>query len=300
MITRLILSLICSVIFSIGFAKDRSFPFFHGTLEEAQLLARELNKPYFIYFHSTHFAEACEQMKQSWEEPELIFFTDRFYLAVSLDVSLHTSELVERYEFDSFPAFLFFDPQGSLMGVHEGYLSGQDMLHTLENLFYQLGDPLRSMYVHRQAPQPLPPYYAMQLRGGGREPAQQKDALIRDIGTKELASHLPRAIIKTRVPGFEAYSPDLLISRDGPAFARYGLLIHQYVSTEELTVAIRRFERLWKGDIWVYGHYVANQWLYGLVLGTYQDEEVARTYADGIEKFEKKRPEILNLSTIFE
>jgi len=99
------------------------------------------------------------------------------------------------------------------------------------------------------------------------------------------------------VPGMHEYS---LVNKN-PADLQeksLGLLIGSYTSYKQLRQMVSKFQRVWKGNMWVFAEEVNQIPVYKLVLGDYTSREEAEIFVDVIYKIDKSNPVILDLSQI--
>ncbi|MFK7925299.1 MAG: thioredoxin family protein [Bacteroidia bacterium] len=99
------------------------------------------------------------------------------------------------------------------------------------------------------------------------------------------------------VPGLERFSlANYSRSRgDEEVPMNYGLLVGSYTSFLDLETQLKRFQRYWQDDVWVYCEEVNKTPVYKLLVGPYIDLESAETFAHAMYKFQKINPTVLNI-----
>lgn len=99
------------------------------------------------------------------------------------------------------------------------------------------------------------------------------------------------------VPGLEQFSlANYSQSRgDEEVPMNYGLLVGSYTSFIDLETQLKRFQRYWQDDVWVYCEEVNKTPVYKLLVGPYIDQESAETFAHAMYKFQKINPTVLNI-----
>ncbi len=286
MLTRLVICTYLILVFSLNLHADQQdFPFFEGSLDELSSMAKTQNKPYFIYLHSEHTTEV-RQMDPIWQDPELIFFVDRNYLAYELNVSNGPHTFIEKYELETFPSFIFFNPNGTLVGLQEGELTAVQLLGMLETFFFELEDPLRTVYLNKATITDI---------GESEYAASNTPTGQLGISRSQLTEVARTEIHPLIVSGFEEYSIQRLENEESNV---YSLLIESFENRSDLEKSLQRFKRIWKGAIWVYSDMLTTQKRYHLFLGQYPSKEEAGYFAKSIAKLEANSPKILDFTII--
>lgn len=302
MIARITILLCLSLLMPTLQASVSEVSFFEGDLPSLKAQAKDLGKPYFIYLYEPENLN-CQAMNLTWKHDELAFLVDRHYLAMQLDAQLEAQTYVQQFDLTQFPSLLFFSPEGQLLGIQEGPISARPLINLLEDLFFSMNHPLRSVYVRRSpppSPGSSPPLLASlsqpPLSRGMSDPPEPARTPATTPAPAPATTPAPAQVqVQASVPGFEAYG--LL---DLPATELFALHLRQFEALAELDLAVQRYRRIWHGAIWVYARETDQQRTYHLLLGRYESEAAAEGYARSISKFEGRKPEILNLTTILE
>lgn len=257
--------------------QTESFPFYQGSWTEFKSIAKELKKPYFIYFHDK--SKESITSDSNWIDDELNFYVDRYYLAFQQDISKQMHEFVEKYELTSWPSFVFFDSEGQLMGLREGGLSAKELLSLLQTFFFQLEDPLRIVYSSRKKDREE----LINPSNSNFEDVEEK------IGFSRSTTKVQRA------NDFSTYNLTKLPEEQKNG---HSIQISTYEKESELITALNKYKRLWKSHIWIYKENKHERIIYHLLLGLYKTEQEAGYFRDGIAQLTGKKIKILPLAIL--
>ena len=325
-----LLSLFC-LLFILHSAQAKHVPFFKGSLEELKQEAYLQDKPFFVFFYSNR-SGICKKMDRgTWKHPDLIQYVEENYLAYRVDAFSHENrDLVNELHIKQIPTIAIFSPQGSVKERLEGNYAALKLLSELEKHRENLTDELQVVFFAKEDPEtraestpedqvvPQSGYYAHNRTRGMNEEqsnAGTKNAFNSFIVTKHQEENVYRSYepsqenkvtlfangksvksIDLSVTGFEKYSPVELLNRNDAA--TIGILIGNFTTKGRLVEEVNRFERIWRYDIWVYSVEIENSTHYKLVLGTYEEKDDAKVFAEVIHKFERLNTEIIDLSDI--
>ncbi len=287
------------------------------SLDQVRSEASQSQVPFLVYLHQPQ-AHLCKKMaRKTWKDTQLGTFISQHFLAAQINPLQGKSglALVQEYAVFSYPAVLFFSPQGKLMGKAEGYLAPATLLTMLKkhHRTLQKQEDIRLWALHNQpAPAKAPNLLAEAEIPRGETEALSLTLLFEPNLPEELPATPPVAMealqsgMRTRgldgdtyqllleVPGMEAYSLNQLhLPSDMPL--SYGLLIGSYTSFKDLGVELERMKRYWRDEIWVYCEEINQTPIYKLVLGVYPSEEDAETFAHAIYKIQGLNPIVLDL-----
>lgn len=305
----------------IGFvsqASNNSLLFFNGSLEDIQLKALELNQPYFVYFYNRN-ERVCKKMKRkTWKDPVTKSVIDDHFLALQYDVlsTNHHIDILQKYQVYHYPTILFFSPEGKLIGRTEGFLAPKTLQTIIHRHVQRIQKPVKpqkpvSAPIVQQS-SPTPPSATAMLAHAAvtrslpahltTPPAATSKVEITDINTDDMSKGMvmrgqSMTKIHIDVPMLEKYSLSNLILNDSLPQA-YGLLMKSFTSYNKLKEELNRFEKIWKGQIWVYVEEVESIPVYKLALGSFADREKAEIFSNAIYKFGEGNATILDLGRL--
>lgn len=113
---------------------SQEVPFFEGTFEDAQKLAKEQQYFLMLEFYEPG-CEVCDFMSTDvfTYPPVATLFTDR-YVSYRVDAINTQPDMVKQFSAHAFPTFLFFDAQGKQVVRYEGGMSGDAFLRFSEGV----------------------------------------------------------------------------------------------------------------------------------------------------------------------
>jgi thioredoxin-related protein len=296
--------------FALPFSVSGQMSFSELNYDQLRSQAQKTESPFVVYLHQSDH-RACKKMdRKTWRDPELVSFVSKNFLISRLNPLQGTRQmqLVQEFGVFSYPSFLFFSPQGKLLGKAEGYLAPATLRLILQKHLRQIRqqEDVRLWAIHNQGP--LPGHSATIAIASSQEeeqapteasmslsmlapPLAQLESIMRTRGMNDGNTH--RLILK--VPGLEAYSlQNLRLPRNMPL--SYGLLMGSFTSYKSLQKELNQLKRYWKEEIWVYCEEINQIPVYKLVLGVYPSEEDAESFAHAIYKIQGLNPVILDLS----
>jgi hypothetical protein len=261
------------------FAAEPPVFFLRGNLSDVQALSRVEQRPLMIYVAAEGDPEG-RRMQSTWSNKPLQHWLKDHYLAYFQAVAPDSIQALRfpNYVINTTPTVLIYHPHGWLMGSVEGFVAPQTLRQILQNHY----DKLQPM--ERDVPLPF-----------RRKP------------TAPLMIQMPvRQSVDLQVQGLEAYSLSQLSASDGAA-PTLGLRIGDYHSYRKICREIRRMEKVWPGEMWVYAqggeHGQApseHEPVYTLVLGTFDNLATAHRYADAIYRYTSSEADILDLGGLLQ
>ena len=307
-------------------ASDKQLPFLDSSFEEVKAEAEHQQKPFLIYFHKENNRDHRKMVRKTWHNKELRHYLSKHFLCLSIDdeAAGADSGLANSLRLADFPAIVFFDWDGNVMGKVYGYLTAPTLQTILDKHLETVNERRKKMIA---AQTQVPRSNNLRTRSEAAKPKPRVVGYLSDLNPptvrqlpvqeKGLAQSSPpptvhdlglapagmvsrgqmETTIHLDVPGMDQYSlKNLNLSSENPA--THGLLIGSYISYNELRASVDRFNRVWKSAIWVYCEEVDGIPVYKLALGAYQDREEAEVYANAIYKFEKTNTAIIDLALI--
>lgn len=130
----LLLSLLCFCFCPLrGIAS--SLPFLTVDLEEAQSLAYQKDKLFFLYF-TADWCMPCRWMEEvTFQDPDLLTYVSANYLAIKVDISTPEGKLLQaQFSVTSLPSILVFDALGHLVDQREASQEATPLLRWLKRL----------------------------------------------------------------------------------------------------------------------------------------------------------------------
>lgn len=112
---------------------EAGIPFLNTDLNEVREIAGQKGSLYFAFF-TADWCAPCRWMEdQSFEDPRLIQYVRKQYLAVRIDIDQRNGRIhQERYQVTMLPSILIFNAQGQLLARIETALSSDDLLQILK------------------------------------------------------------------------------------------------------------------------------------------------------------------------
>ena len=243
-------------------------------------------------------------VRKTWQNQDLRHVLNKHFLCLSIDTRAPGEDfgLAISLRLADYPAIVFFDWDGNVIGKVYGYITPATLQSILDKHLQTVNEKRKSMIAehskHRPSantrsqgsaakPKPRIVGYLSDLNPPtvSRGLVQEQETfssqpIVRDLGIapegmvsrgqKETTIHLD-------VPGMDQYSLKKLdLSDENPS--THGLLIGSYTNYNELKENVQRFNRIWKGAIWVYCEEVEDIPVYKLALGAYQDREEAEIF----------------------
>jgi thioredoxin-related protein len=277
--TRTLLTLLFSIVSTLSVLASGPPSFFvRGDLSDIQTRSRTENRPLLIYVAAEGAPESVRMQQHTWTDESLQQWIEAHYLAYFQAISPDSFQRLQlpHYWVESVPTLLIYHPEGRLMGSVEGYVAPQ----TLEQILKR----------HHARVQPIKPVAVMPFRCKTPMPI-----------TVQAPSR--RSTIDLQVQGLEAYSLSHLppASQLAPTL---GLRVGKFDSYRKVRREIRRMEKVWPGEMWVYAQSSslntrAQDPVYMLVLGTFEDVATAHRYADAMYRYTSKTA-ILDLRQLLE
>lgn len=254
------------------FAATPPLSIFQGTLSEAQVAAKLADQPLLVYVYDAEASHARRMKRETWEDSEVRTLLHEHYVVFFQPISAADSTVQLDYPVHDLPTLLFVHPQGQLMGSVEGFVAPKSLGHMLRR--YQ-----RRVHPMQAA------HYAV------RRPTRQ-----------EVSFELTRpsaAAYELSVAGLETYSLEQLgLSRgDRP---QLGLLAGSYQEMPQLQRAMRRMQRVWPGEMYVYAEIPSglDPPVYKLILGAFDDHALAQRYADAMVRHAQVEVDLLDLTPL--
>ncbi|MEM6263274.1 MAG: thioredoxin fold domain-containing protein [Bacteroidota bacterium] len=127
----------------------------------------------------------------------------------------------------------------------------------------------------------------------------EEEEIAAEEASEELAAHLLSAMSNTNavipcysIPGFEKLHP-----QEANEEKHFAILIGAYGKETMLQAQVKRFKRMWQGELWVFRSALSADRgkPYHLMLGTFKTEEDAGFYAKAIERITPIKPIIKDL-----
>jgi hypothetical protein len=255
-----------------GFAGDAPFPYFEGTLAEAQAQAKQNGQPLLVYVATESLPVVQQLQRQTLSDPMLQPWLESHYVTYLHPVSLDTMEAcrLPYYTVEAAPTLLIYHPDGRLMGTIGGYVTPSTLKEILTRHYERIyPDPQPEVLPFRRV---TPQVIAVQV------------ALTQSIDLQ--------------VNGLEAYSLQQLKDQvQTDLQLTLGLRVGDYHSYRKVRRQIRRMEKIWPGELWVYSQSEQAQApVYTLVLGTFEDLITANRYAHAMDSYAMCEGSILDLS----
>ncbi|WNJ19503.1 thioredoxin fold domain-containing protein [Pontibacter sp. G13] len=272
---------------------------FYSNLKTIQQEAQASNRIYMVYFEMAT-NRSCKRMeKKVWQDETLVPFISENYLACKLHaLSPQAIEAVQRYQVYDYPTVIFFSPNGKMMGRTIGYVAPNTLQQILEKHSRTWEIRQQNMYEHLV----LPWEQKQQAQSIAQQMIIPKPVEEKSIGEGTLADlYVSRgqdeSEVHLEVPGLEAYSLKQLKSPEAIQ-NQFGLLIGSYTQYNQLTERLEELERFWRGEIYVYSEVLNGIPVYKLILGNYQEKNIAETYARSMYKFKQMKATVLNLRNL--
>jgi hypothetical protein len=248
-----------------------SLSFFLGTLSAAKDSARAADRPLLVYLYRPYAKDHLRMKVATWGNQSVKRYLNDHYTVYFLPMDSLRQPKGLDYRLAKLPTTLVYHPQGNLMGSLEGYISAGTLQQSLAR---------HEARVHPPAMTYLPVRYA------------PKDSLYLSL------SPSPSAQIDLQVRGLETYSLKQ-IDVEGASPTRLGLLAGSYEDFSQLERALKRMERLWPGQVFVYAETQAQQTAtYKLVLGAFTDQSLALRYADAMSRYASVETDLLDLTAL--
>lgn len=256
-----------------GLAHHPPLSFLKGDLAAAQAQARSSARPLLVYIDAAHSPEARQMMRHTWSSDTLQTWLTDHYLLFRQEVAADTLSAcrLPHYRLQTTPTLLVYHPDGRLMGSVEGYVAPSTLINILTRHYQRIYPPNEPEVVaFRQVPPPavsvsLPAHHAVNLS----------------------------------VNGLEAYSLRRL--QADPAQPTLGLRVGAYESYRRMRRELRRMEKIWPGEVWVYAETEASEApVYTVVLGTFEDLPTANRYADAMHRYATCEAAILDLNYLLQ
>ena len=118
------------------FCQEPGIDFQKGTWEDVQALAKQNDKPVFIFAYSPN-CQFCKKMEAS-------VFSDKkvttYYKTTFINYKLNLEEgqgleLAKRYNISGFPTYVYFDKDGNLLHISGAAKPGDDFIQDGKNAF---------------------------------------------------------------------------------------------------------------------------------------------------------------------
>lgn len=256
--------------------KDTPLAFFQGSLDEAFAEARRVERPLMVYvtYVSGQSKETKRMHEQTWSDPSLVAWAGSHYvpyLCVVSQDSLSTIRL-PHYKVSTSPTLLIYRPDGRLMGTVEGFVAPSTLTAILRRHYEKIYPTASSTY------------YA--FRRAAERPLQVQP--------------LTKQEVTLSIAGLEDYSLQQL-HKVADAHPALGLRVGDYKSRRKIEREIRRMEKVWPGEMWVYAQKQSlSEPVYTLVLGTFEDMDTANRYAHAMDRYHTHESAILDLTALLE
>ena len=224
------------------------------------------------------------------------------------------AKLVQQHQVFKLPTTLVFTPEGKLIGKVQGFAASASLRSILEKheKFIAERQPeaveVPSLIAADPAASPqkelIPNLPTVAVSRSQTQTKSTNNSVSRGNELKESGKTAPlrqvsrgQSFLHLDVPGMHEYS---LMNKQQPRDAdqSLGLLIGSYTSYKQLRQMVSRFQRVWKGNMWVFAEEVNQIPVYKLVLGNYTSREEAEIYANVIYKIDKSNPSILDLDQL--
>lgn len=125
--------LLLSYVQVVAFPPTDKILFIDGRISQVEQLAATEGKLYFVHF-TAQWCMPCQWMeKNTFEDPALVQFVNKNYLAVKVDVDQAEGRDYKRqYQVKNLPTILVFNSKGQLKERWETSLSGEKLLNILQ------------------------------------------------------------------------------------------------------------------------------------------------------------------------
>ncbi len=244
---------------------------FQGTLSEAQVAAKVSNRPLLLYIYQEDHPSARQMKRNTWEDQGVRDFLYENFVVYFMPLEELAQPANLRYHLTQLPTLLFIHPKGHLMGSVEGNVAPRTLSNMLTRYHQRISPTTGDHFAVRR---PTPPPMPIQL------------------------AH-PGSNFELQVSGMESYSFSRLQLTPAPNQPPMGLLAGSYGQVPQLERAMRRMERIWPGEMYVYADLEDNSKpVYKLVLGAFDDKDLAQRYADAMSRYAAIDVHLLDLSPL--
>lgn len=306
----------------------QSLPFYEGSYQEVQQLAEDKQQPFIVYLFKHNSKEHRKMLRKTWSNKQVKRYLAQHYQVGRVNVfsGKEDAKLVQKHQVFKLPSTLVFTPEGKLIGKVQGFAAPTSLKSILvkHELFVKekslspsknippliasapatkntppkvLNKPTPNHY--RSAEPKLAPAKTVQQTRAPKRNTSPQTASVAKKSYKTLSRGQSRgqSQLHLDVPGMHEYS---LINKgkDVEKEMSLGLLIGSYTSYKQLRQMVTRFQRVWKGNMWVFAEEVNQIPVYKLVLGDYSSREEAEIFANVIYKIDKSNPSILDLTQL--
>ena len=296
----------------------QSLPFKDGSFQEIQSLAASKQQPFLIYLFKHDSKEHRKMLRKTWANKQVKKYLAQNYQVGRVNVfsGKKDARLVQKHQVFKLPTTLVFTPEGKLIGKIQGYAASASLRNILqkhEDFVAQRATKIEDVpsliaaapkqpstqpakrVVQQEVSQKNQNQVNLTPSRGQTSPALAKKTLNKITTKSKGVSRGQQSHLHLDVPGMREYS---LINKQLGQEEALGLLIGSYTSYKQLRQMVTRFQRVWKGKMWVFAEEVNEIPVYKLVLGNYASREEAEIFANVIYKIDKSNPSILDLKKI--
>lgn len=224
------------------------------------------------------------------------------------------ASLVQQHQVFKLPTTLVFTPEGNLIGKVQGYAASASLRSILEKHekfiaerqeeTVEVPSLIAAAPTASQQTEVIPNIPAVSIHRSQTQTTSTNKPVSRGNELSTAVKKAPlrqvsrgQSFLHLDVPGMHEYSL-MNKSQAREADQSLGLLIGSYTSYKQLRQMVSRFQRVWKGNMWVFAEEVNQIPVYKLVLGNYTSREEAEIYANVIYKIDKSNPAILDLDQL--
>jgi len=297
-------------------SSGQSLPFKDGSFQEIQAIASSKQQPFLIYLFKHNSKEHRKMLRKTWANKQVRKYLAAHYQVGRVNVfsGKKDAKLVQQHQVFKLPTTLVFTPEGKLIGKVQGFAASASLRSILEKheKFIAERQPkaveVPSLIAAAPAASPqkevIPNLPTVAVSRSQTQTKSTNNSVSRGNELKESVKTAPlrqvsrgQSFLHLDVPGMHEYSlMNKQQARD--ADQSLGLLIGSYTSYKQLRQMVSRFQRVWKGNMWVFAEEVNQIPVYKLVLGNYTSREEAEIYANVIYKIDKSNPSILDLDQL--
>jgi thiol-disulfide isomerase/thioredoxin len=118
---------------------------FNGNYKELQTAARQLGKPYFVFFY-TNWCMPCKKIfDEALRDKAVVNYAAERYLAMAVDAESAIGEgkrMAQFYNVHFFPMLLAYTPEGKVVERIDGYLTPAEVLAFMKRNADARGEPM--------------------------------------------------------------------------------------------------------------------------------------------------------------
>lgn len=115
-------------------AATQGIRFHQGDWASLLAEAKRKNKPFFVDFYAVWCGPCKYMSKVTFNEPTLGTYANANFLAYKIDAEQGEGvALAQKYRIDGYPTYVFFSPDGNVLGAEVGAMEAPDFLRVMQS-----------------------------------------------------------------------------------------------------------------------------------------------------------------------